>query len=184
MAKLSVFLFISLDGYYKDINDGFSWHRHGGEESEFSAKSSQQEHILLFGRITYDVMASFWPTPMAIEQMPDVANGMNRSEKIVFSKTINSSDWNNTRFFNGNLVEEVKKLKQGKLDITVLGSGTILTQLADAGLIDTYQFMIDPVALGSGTAIFSGLKQKLDLELTDSNIFKSGIILATYKPMV
>ena len=183
MAKLLVFLFISLDGYYKDINDGFSWHRHGGEEAEFSAKSSQQEHILLFGRATYEVMAGFWPTPMAMEQMPVVADGMNRSEKIVFSKTIDRSEWNNTRFFSGNLIEEVKKLKQGDLDITVLGSGTILTQLADAGLIDTYQFMIDPVALGSGTAIFSGLKQKIDLELTDSSIFKSGVILATYKPM-
>ena len=180
MAKLSAFLFISLDGYYKDVNDGINWHRHGGEESDFSAKSSQQEHILLFGRVTYELMAAFWQTPMAIEQMPAVAKGMNQSEKVVFSKTIDSSDWNKTRFLSDNLIEEVKKLKEGETDITILGSGTILTQLSDAGLIDSYQFMIDPVALGKGTPIFAGLKQKLDLELTDSKIFNSGIILATY----
>jgi dihydrofolate reductase len=77
MAKLSAFLFISLDGYYKDINDGFSWHRHSDEQAEFSAKSSQQAHILLFGRKTYEVMVNFWPTSMAKEQMPEVAIGNN-----------------------------------------------------------------------------------------------------------
>jgi len=184
MAKLSAFLFISIDGYYKDIQNDIRWHRHGGEESDFASNSSQQAHILLFGRVTYEMMAAFWPTPTAIEQMPGVAKGMNRSEKIVLSKTMDKSDWHNTRFLSGNLVGEVKKLKEAGTDITILGSGSLLTQLTDAGLIDSYQFMIDPVALGRGTAIFAGLKEKLDLKLTDSRIFESGIILATYKPML
>jgi len=184
MATLSAFLFISIDGYYKDIDNGINWHRHGGEESDFAANSSQQEHILLFGRITYQMMAAFWPTAMAKEQMPGVAKGMNQSEKVVFSKTTNTSDWHNTRFLSANLLEEVKKLKQGETDITILGSGSLLTQLTDAGLIDSYQFMIDPVALGKGTPIFAGLKEKIDLKLTASRIFESGIILATYKPIV
>ena len=184
MAKLSAFLFISIDGYYKDMENDINWHRHGGEESDFAATSSQQEHILLFGRVTYQLMASYWPTAMAIENDPKVADGMNRTEKVVFSKTVHTSDWNKTRFLSDNLVEEVKKLKEGEKDITILGSGTILTQLANAGLIDSYQFMIDPVALGEGTPIFGGLQQKLDLELINSKVFDSGIILVTYKPKV
>jgi dihydrofolate reductase len=64
----------------------------------------------------------------------------------------------------------------------ILGSGAIVTQLAEAGLIDEYQFMVDPVALGSGTSVFSGLTRKLDLELTLTKSFKSGVVLLTYKP--
>jgi dihydrofolate reductase len=184
MRKLNVFEFISLDGYYKGLNGDISWHRHGGDESEFSADSLKADNMLLFGRVTYDMMVSFWPTPDAINSLPAVATGMNSAEKIVFSNTLKKADWNNTSIMSGDIVSQIKKLKQtpGK-DMTILGSGTILTQFAEAGLIDGYQFMIDPVALGNGTPIFSGLKRKLDLELTDTKVFKSGIVLLKYEPM-
>jgi dihydrofolate reductase len=82
-----------------------------------------------------------------------------------------------------NIVEEMRKIKKTTgNDMTILGSGSITAQFAEAGLIDEYQLMIDPVALGAGTPLFKGLKKPLNLKLTDSRIFKNGSILATYQP--
>ena len=129
-------------------------------------------------------MASFWPTPMAAKNMPEVADGMNKSEKIVFSKTLKNATWNNTRIIKNNIVEETKKLKSNSSkNMTILGSGTILTQLAEAGLVDTYMFMLDPLALGDGTPIFKGIGIKLELKLTETRSFKSGRLLLTYEPI-
>ena len=181
---LSSFQFLTLNGYFKGPGNDISWHRHGEEESDFAAAGAQSGSILLFGRITYQMMAGFWPTPEAQQTMPEVAEGMNRSEKIVFSRTLQKAEWHNTRIISNNIEAEVKKLKKesGK-DLTILGSGSILTQLAAAGLIDTYQVMIDPVALGGGTSYLSGLPHKLDLQLTGSRTFKSGVVLLTYQPI-
>jgi dihydrofolate reductase len=182
MARLSVFNFITLNGYYAGPSGDISWHRHGSEESKYAEEGAKSESILLFGRVTYQMMASYWPTPMAAKDNPGVAEGMNRSDKIVFSRTLKKVEWENTRLIKNDLVEEVKKLKKGKKDITILGSGSIVTQLAEAGLIDEYQIMVDPVALGEGTLLFKGMKRKLDLKLTSTRAFKSGVVLLNYAP--
>jgi len=184
MRKLVVFNFLTLNGYFEGPGGDLSWHRHGEEESKFASESVGQGGVLLFGRITYEHMAAFWPTPMAMQQMPAVAEGMNKAEKIVFSRTLRTADWKNTNIISGDLIKEVTKLKKtpGK-DMCLLGSGSILTQLADAGLIDEYQFMIDPVALGSGTPAFKGLKKNLDLQLVSTRKFSSGVLLLNYQPL-
>lgn len=185
MRKLFAFNFITLNGFYKGEADDISWHRHGEEESTFAAENMQGEGAaLLFGRVTYHHMASFWPTPDAIRNIPDVAAGMNRAEKIVFSNTLKHADWNNTKVIGGDIVKAMKKLKQteGK-DMTILGSGSIVSLFADHGLIDGYQIMLDPVALGEGTALFSGITKKLDLKLTGTRTFKSGVVLLNYQPL-
>jgi len=183
MRKLSAFVFISIDGYFKGVNNDIGWHKHGGDESEFSAESLKTGNTLLFGRVTYEMMAGFWPTPAAMESLPMVATGMNRADKIVFSSSMKKADWKNTKVVSGNIVDEVKKMKAGKgSDMTILGSGSIITQFADAGLIDAISIMVDPVALGKGTAIFSGIKNQLDLKLKDSRVFKSGVVLMNYEP--
>lgn len=183
MAKLSCFLFISLDGYYKGPEDDISWHKHGQEEGQFSADSLGAENTLVFGRITYEMMAGFWTLPMAFENMPEVAAGMNKAQKIVFSKTLDKADWQNTRLIKTDMIAAMKKLKEESAnDMTILGSGNIVTQFAEAGLIDGYQIMIDPVAIGSGTPIFQGLTKKLDLQLTSTRSFKSGVVLHSYTP--
>lgn len=183
MRKVNVFNFITLNGYYKGLNDDVSWHEHGkSEEGEFAAEGANSMSTLLFGRKTYEMMASYWPTAAAQQNQPEVAHGMNASEKIVFSRTLKKVDWEKTTVINGNLVETVRSLKsKAGNDMVILGSGSIVTQLAQAGLIDTFQFLIDPVALGGGTAIFAGLTGKLDLKLVQSKTFKSGAVLLTYK---
>jgi dihydrofolate reductase len=184
MRKLNMFNFVTLNGFYKGPGEDTSWHNHGGEESEYSAEALKAENILLFGRRTYEMMASFWPSPMAHEMFTEVAVRMNQSEKIVFSSTMKKAEWNNTRVIKNNLVNEVTQLKQAKgKDMTILGSGSIVTQLAEAGLIDSYQIMIDPIAIGDGTPIFKNIKTPLSLKLEDSRVFKSGILLLSYQPV-
>lgn len=182
MRKLSVFNFITLNGFYKGVNDDISWHRHGEEESAFAAEGANSKSTLVLGRVTYDMMAGFWPTPMAYETMPDVAKGMNESEKIVFSNTLKNPSWSNTKVFGGDIVSEMKKIKQqAGLDLTILGSGSIVSQFAEHGLIDEFQFMLDPVALGEGATALKGLTHKLDLRLKETRSFKSGVVLLWYE---
>lgn len=185
MRKLTVFNFVTLNGYYKGPEGDIGWHRHGAEEGEYASEGLKSESILLFGRVTYEMMASYWPTPMAIQNDPVVAEGMNNAEKVVFSRSLKNAAWNNTRIVKDNIVEEIKKMKRtaGK-DMTILGSGSIVTQFAEQGLIDEYQFMVDPVVLGDGTPMFQSIKQKLDLKLTNTRTFKSGVVLLCYEPVV
>jgi dihydrofolate reductase len=181
VGRLTAFNFITLNGYFEDSSGDISWHRHGAEEADYSAESLKPEDILLFGRVTYQHMESYWPTAMASEHYPIVAEGMNKAEKIVFSRTLNNVTWNNTKLVKENMIDEIKKLKQASKNMTLLGSGSILTQLAEYDLIDEYQIMIDPVALGAGTPLFKGMKRKLELQLTGSRTFKSGVVLLCYQ---
>lgn len=183
MRKLAAFNFISLNGMYKGDGDDISWHRHGGEEAQFSVDSLEADNILLLGRVTYEMFASWWPTPMAAEAYPAVASMMNSAEKIVFSNVIEEPRWHNTKAMSGDIVAQVRDMKaQPGKDMTILGSGAIVSQFAEAGLIDEFQIMIDPVVVSGGIGIFSHMQQSLALELTGTKVFKSGSILLTYRP--
>lgn len=183
MHPLSSFTFLTLNGYYQGNNGDTSWHRHGAEESAYALEGLQSDSILLFGRKTYDMMAAFWPTPQAMEMMPEMASGMNTAEKIVVSRSLQRASWQNTRILRGDLIQAIRELKEGTgKPITVLGSGQLLAQLAAAGLVDTFQVMIDPVALGAGTPFLQGIGYPLDLQLTSHRIFSSGVVLLTYAP--
>lgn len=183
MGKLTVFNFITLNGYFEGQKGDIGWHKHGAEEGEYSAEMLRLRNTLLLGRVTYEMMASYWPSPMAAESFPEVAAGMNSAEKVVFSKTLKKADWKNSRIVKDNIEEEIRKMKKipGK-DMTVLGSGSIVARLAEAGLIDEYQIMVDPVAIGKGTPVFQGIRHTLDLKLTETRTFKSGVVLLSYQP--
>lgn len=184
MRRLSAFIFVSLDGYFEGPEKGdISWHRHGPEENAYALEGLKSGSALLFGRVTYDMMAGYWPTPLAKTNDPVVAEAMNRADKIVFSRTLDKAAWNGTTVVKGDLGEEVRKLKRAAgTDLTLLGSGRVLTQLAERGLVDEYQIMVDPVVLGSGSKIFGGLTHKLDLGLVSTRTFKSGVVLLSYRP--
>ena len=181
MRRLSVFNFITLDGYFEGPNGDLSWHKHGAEENEYAGEMFKSGNTLLFGRVTYEMMSSYWPTPRAMKDAPIVAEGMNKANKIVFSRTLEKVEWNNTKLVKNNIEDEIKKMKQmnGK-DMTLLGSGSILTQFAEQGLIDEYQILVDPVVLGDGTPIFKDIKHKLELKLATTRTFNSGVVLLCY----
>ena len=183
MRKLIAFEFISLNGFFEGAKGDISWHTHGAEENQFAAESLKSGSILLFGRLTYQMMASYWPTPAAMKNNPTVARGMNNAEKIVFSRTLKRVEWKNTRLIRKNVAEEIRKLKKtrGK-NMTILGSGSIVREFAEENLIDEYQIMVDPVILASGTPLFDGLKHTLKLKLMNRRMFKSGVLLLSYRP--
>lgn len=182
MRTLTLYNFLTLNGFYKDPFGGTGWHSHGIEESKYSEEALARNNILLFGRKTYEMMNSFWPTTIAYESFPVVAEGMNNAEKIVFSRSMNSADWNNTTIIKENIIERVKELKEtpGK-NLTILGSGSIASQFAEENLIDRYEIMIDPVLLGAGSPLLSGIKEPLKLGLLKSRVFQSGVVLLEYE---
>ena len=183
MRKLTVFNLMTLDGYIAGQGGDISWHNVDEEFQELAKAASNSGNTLLFGRVTYELMAGFWPTPEAIRVDPIVAAGMNKSEKIVFSRTLQKADWNNTRLVKDDMLVEVRRLKQGAgKDLTVLGSGSIVAQLAGEGLIDEYQVLLNPVVIGTGKTMFEGLKNRLALKLVRTRTFVNGNVLLTYVP--
>jgi dihydrofolate reductase len=186
MRKIVVFNHVTLDGFFTDPKGDMSFaHRQGPdpEWDEFLEGNTKGGGELLFGRITYDMMASFWPTPAAEQMMPEVAERMNALPKVVFSRTMNEASWKNARVVKGNLAEEVRKLKaQSGPDMVILGSGTIVSQLTEAGLIDSYQIVVNPVVIGRGRTMFEGVTSRPALKLTETRTFKNGNVLLCYGP--
>src|SRR5262245_30355662 len=183
MAKLSVFENVTLDGYFSGPNGDLSWAKQNNDDewNEFVEENASGGGIVLFGRVTYEMMVQYWPTPQAAKNDAVVAERMNNLPKIVFAKTLDKSDWKNTRVVKGNIESEVQRLKEGGKDITILGSGSIVSQLTQAGLIDQYQFSINPIVIGKGRTVFEGVKDKFNLKLTKTRNFKNGNVLLLYE---
>jgi dihydrofolate reductase len=186
VPRIIVFNHITLDGYFVDGKGDMSWAhsaRNDAEWNAFVAENAKGNAVLMFGRKTYDLMAGYWPTPMALQNAHDVAQKMNSSSKVVFSKTMDQASWQNTRLVQGDLVTEVRNMKQSPGDdMVIFGSGTIVAQLAESGLIDEYQFALNPVAMGKGRSLFEGIKTKLQLKLTKSRTFSNGNVMLWYVP--
>ena len=186
MRKLSVFNQVSVDGFFRTMDGGIDWvkDRQGDDPEfrEFVSGNASGGGALVFGRKTYDMMASFWPTPMAAEQFPVVARQMNALPKIVFSKTLNAASWQNTTVVKGDLVGEMHKLKNGPGEpMAILGSGSIVAPLARAGLIDELQLLVFPVVLGAGVSMFAGVGETLDLKLKSTRAFRNGTVFLVYE---
>jgi dihydrofolate reductase len=185
MRKLGVFNNLSLDGYFVDAHGDMHWAYRDKPDAEwnaFVAGNASGEGELLFGRITYELMASYWPTPLAKQNMPAVAEGMNRMPKVVFSRTLDKVTWTNTKLVKGDLATEVRKLKaESGPDIVILGSGSIVSQLSQEGLIDEFQIVVNPIVLGKGRTMFDGVRQRPRLKLTRSRAFGNGNVVLNYE---
>lgn len=183
MRRLIVFNSVTTDGYFTDKKADMSWaHKSDPEFNSFTEENAKSGGELVFGRVTYEMMKSFWPTENARQMFPVVAEQMNKAKKVVFSRTLDKADWNNTRLIKGDLVDEVRKLKnEPGDDLVIMGSGTIVSQLTDARLIDEYQMVVNPIVLGDGRTMFDGIKEKLNLKLTGTRAFKNGNVLMSYE---
>lgn len=185
MARVMVFNSITLDGYFTDAKGDMSWAHAGGDDPEWqefvAGNASGGQGRLLFGRKTYEMMKSFWPTEEARQQMPEVAEGMNSMSKVVFSRTLAEATWSNTRLVKTDPAAEVRRLKKDGPDMVVLGSGTIVALLAQAGLVDEYQMVMCPVVLGAGRTMFDGVTAKPQLDLKTSRPFRNGKVVLTYE---
>ncbi len=185
MRKLLVFNTGSLDGYFTDKHGDMTWAKANNDDefNQFTTENAQGGGTLLFGRVTYDLMASFWPTPQAAKMLPIVAEQMNNLPKVVFSRTMNEAAWNNTNVIKGDIVAHLRKMKnEPGGSLVIMGSGTIVSQLAETGLVDEYQIVLSPIALGGGRTMFDGIKESLPLKLTKSRTFKNGKVFLCYEP--
>lgn len=184
MRPLHMFNLMTLDGLFEGPGRDISWHNVDAEFNEYAINEMfPSSDLLLFGRVTYELMARFWPTAEAMRDDPVVAEKMNASQKIVFSRTLNEVAWNNTTLVKDHLEEEVRRLKglPGK-GMAILGSGTIVSQLARAGLVDEYRVLVNPLILGKGTPLFKDIERRIDLRLIRSRAFGNGNVLLCYAP--
>lgn len=186
MGYIHVFNHISIDGFFAGPNDELDWFYtlpHDDEWYNYTHSQAGTSSALIFGRTTYDMMKSFWPTKEAIKLDPVMAKSVNESTKIVFSKKLKKieeeENWKSITFYHEINPDEIEMLKQTN-SITILGSSSIIQQFANHDLIDEYFLVLVPVVLGSGKSFFKDLK-KTNLKLLEARSFKNGIVLLHYK---
>lgn len=184
MRRVIAFEQVSLDGFFTDASGDMSWaHKQDPEWNAFVGSNASGQGVLLFGRVTYELMASFWPTPAAMERAPAVAEGMNRMPKVVFSRTLDKASWKNTTLVKGDIAAAVRKMKsEPGPDMAILGSGSIVSQLTQAGLIDEFQIVVNAIVLGKGRTLFEGVKEKRALKLIKTRAFGNGNVVLYHEP--
>lgn len=193
MGALTVIEFLSLDGVYQapgqpdeDTEGGF---RHGGWSRPYAdevlgataAEGMARTGVQLFGRKTYEIMARHWPN--APEDDP-YAKHLNNVQKYVASNTLRQEDltWQHTTLLTGDVVAQVRAMKEQEGDIGVLGSGNLVRTLAAHDLVDAYSLFVYPIVLGSGKRLFGDADEVRKLELVDSKTTTTGGLLLSYRP--
>ena len=185
MRKLIMWNMVTLDGSFEGRKSwDLDWHNYvwGDELEKFSLDQLKTVGMLLFGRNTYQGMAAYWTT--AKGEVAEVADLMNSLPKVVFSRTLDKADWNNSRLVKENAEAEVAKLKQqaGK-DLFIFGSANFCSTMMAAGLIDEYRLGLNPLVLGGGAALFSPGLAQTKMRLLEARPLKSGVVLLRYEPV-
>ena len=179
MAKLIMWNLMTLDGFVEGPNRDISWHFDvWGEELErLSIEQLKSAGGLMFGRVTYELMANHWPSATG-----EVADFMNALPKHVFSRTLTRSDWANTAMYGGDLPTTVARLKREQpKDIFLFGSADLAASLMPHGLIDEFRIALNPIILGRGTPLFKPDGRR-KLKLLDARALASGIAILRYEP--
>lgn len=181
MRKLIMWNMVTLDGFFEGAHSwDLDFHELGwGEELQrFSNEQMSKADLVLYGRVTYEGMAKYWPTAKG-----ETAERMNAIQKVVFSRTLTSADWANTRLVGTEAADEVARLKQepGK-DILVFGSADLCASLMRAGLIDEYRIGLNPVVLGQGRPLFAPGTDRSTLRLLEARPLQTGCVLLRYAP--
>ncbi|WP_029192492.1 dihydrofolate reductase family protein [Paenibacillus harenae] len=188
MRKIKMLNRISIDGFFASLNDdtfGMDWFVHDPEVDKAAHEICGRLDTLILGGITYRGFERSWVPflndPNVPQQMKAVAEQLTQMLKVVFSKTLKESNWDNTKILQGDLLEATRVLKEEDgTDILVMGSGSIVQQLAYAGLIDEYVFIVSPVVAGGGKPLFPHIS-KSDLNLVEARTFQSGNVILHYE---
>jgi dihydrofolate reductase len=181
VRKIFSFVVATVDGYYEGPNQEFDWPVVDDEFNEFSVEQLDEVDTLVFGRVTYEGMAAYWPTTAASEDDPRIAETMNTISKLVVSRTLESAEWANTRVVRNPVELATLKQESGK-DVAIFGSSDLTVSLLQLGLVDELRIMVNPVVLGAGKSIFRTAGDRIGLKLLTSRPFRSGNVLLTYEP--
>jgi dihydrofolate reductase len=179
MRKLIMWNMVTLDGMFEGPDRDISWFVFDDELEKYILETQLAADTLLFGRVTYELMAAYWPTAEG-----PIAKFMNSVKKIVLSRTLSKVDWANTTLVNDHAPEEIAKIKQkpGR-DIFVFGSADFSQTLMRHGLVDEYRFGVNPVVLGQGTPFFKGGETQANLKLIETRPLNSGLVILHYEPV-
>lgn len=184
MRKVIAAEFVTLDGLMSDPNDEMDWVLSSFNEEMAREVAAQQKSIdtMLLGRVTYEIFAGYWPTVASENEDPAVIAHMNETPKVVFSRTLDRVAWANARLVKERIADEVRRLKglPGK-NIAIIGSASIVQQLANHGLVDEYRLMVHPVVLGSGKPLWTEIEHRRHLRLTKAESFANGVVSLRYE---
>jgi dihydrofolate reductase len=189
MRRVIASMNVTLDDFMSGTNGELDWHfpLWNEEMAAYAFEELNGADTIILGRITYQAMAAYWPRAAARDGCTrndiSFANLMNDRTKIVFSSTLKKAAWRNTKILRGDIAKEITALKQQRGgDMIIYGSGSIVTALIQAGLVDEYQVWIHPVVIGSGVPLFRDMRSRLDLKLLRTKRFASGVIILYYEP--
>jgi dihydrofolate reductase len=183
MRNVVLSMQVSLDGFIARPKGELDWHLVDGEVNEYAKDLLNSFDTLVFGRVTYELMASYWPTAITNDPAEaQIAERLNTLPKVVFSRTLKKVEWRNSRLAQGGIVEEILKMKEQPGKDIGIGGTSIVTVLAPLGLIDEYRILLVPVVLGSGKPLFNDIKDRIDLKLRTTKTFGSGLVLLDYQP--
>lgn len=180
MRKLIVWNMVTLDGYFEGPRPWeIDWHEYvwGPELERFSLDQAREVGVLLFGRKTYEGMAAHWQTAKG-----ETAEFMNSIPKVVFSSTLETAGWSNTRLVKGRAEDEVARLKRetGR-DLFIFGSAELTNSLTRQGQVDEYRIGLNPLVLGGGTPMFKPNGEQMRLKLLEARPMQSGVVLLRYE---
>ncbi len=189
MRKIITTTWVTLDGFIAGPNGAMDWIGEIYDEAmgKYEDDLVSAADTLLLGRVTYQSFAGSWPhvpdSPTASEGEKDYARKVNAMHKIVFSRTLPTVEWNNSRLVKEVIPEDIEQLKhEPGRDILIYGSASLVRSLTDFSLIDEYQFLVHPVILGSGKPLFQDLKDQVKLKLVNIKTHPSGVVVLTYQP--
>ena len=182
MRKIVAYEMVTLDGFIGDENDGVGWAVQDPEVMKYSQSGATGKvEMFMFGRISYDSLAAFWPTPAGEKANKFYADSLNNTPKVVFSHSLKEPEWRNTTALDKLDAATINGLKQqGDGTILIFGSGTIVSQLLEMDAIDEYQLLVNPLVLGKGKRLFHDVASLKKLKLKDTKTFPSGIVLMDY----
>jgi dihydrofolate reductase len=171
--------------------DGFCDHTAGIADDEIHQHYSEllsNAGTLLYGRITYQLMESYWPAvvknPTGIKSTDEFAVMIDNISKIVFSKTLKNVTWRNTKLVKSVVKEEILALKQQEGKNILVGSPSLIVALMQLDVIDQYQLCVHPIILGSGLPLFKDLHDRINLKLIKTKTFGAGQIILYYEPAI
>jgi len=182
MRKLKLQIQMTVDGYVAGPNGEMDWMDFNWDDNlnNYVRELSEPVDCIILGRKLAQEFIPYWASKPEAEEVAGV-DKMNITPKVVFTRTLDKSEWDNTVLAKGDLVDEIRKLKKqtGK-DIIVYGGATFVSALFKEGLIDEYHLFINPVVIGTGMTIFKGIENIKNLSLIKSTAFECGIVVLHY----
>jgi dihydrofolate reductase len=185
MRQLISFMHTSLDGFVAGPNGEMNWIKVDEELFDFVGTMTEQSDTALYGRVTYEMMQSYWPTagdePNASKHDKEHSAWYNKVAKVVLSRTINETGLQNTKVIGDQLSENINKIKQQDgNNILIFGSPGASQSLLNEGLIDEFWLFVNPIILGQGIPLFKNVTGITKLKLIESRTFTSGVIALHY----